>query len=374
MGVNVSLVELMVLLGCCIGVMVMLAVYLFLGRPAVENEMPVSDKIRQRAGLFLLALAVTFVYWVPILVLKISDYHRADFYYQIGIQLDLILIIPSFMAWLFSLLQTPSPIRMLRRWIPIAIPIIALITFVITENNWITGIIVILWTIYVVLVLIQYIIQLRNYHNALRQTYTDLTHRSLNWLYGMAAVAVVELALYILTYMRGTMLPELLGIQDLCTVAMGAYITYFVDRQSLLIVGDELANVESAEVISEKEKSGRSESWVDEMTDLLARECEEKDLYLNPDLDAAMLARAIGSNRTYLSEYFSACGTTFYGYINSLRIDYACHLMDESVKRITISELALKCGYTNVNTFRRSFVERKGYTPSQYLPKKSLGV
>lgn len=378
MLVTNSFILFIVVLGACIGVMAMLATYLFfLSRPAIENDAPVSDRIRHAAGVFMLMLMVTFLYWIPIVVLKEMDSPVADYYYQLGIQLDMLLIVPSFFAWLFSLLQqATSRKRMILRWSLLLIPLLLLIAYIFTGKDLLTGISISLWSMYSVVVLIQYVFLLGRYHRKLRQTYTDLTHRSLYWLYGMAFFALAELVLYLFTYMREQMLPMLLALQDVFTVGLAIYITYFVDRQSLLTVSDgQLLVVEEDEdtqdetvVVEEKELSERM-LMIDSRLKLL---CEEQQLYLDSSLDASMLARTIGTNRTYLSEYFAARGTTFYGYINGLRIRYACELLNETGKQLSISELAIRCGYNNVSTFRRLFVEKMGYAPSQYVPQPTI--
>ena len=100
---------------------------------------------------------------------------------------------------------------------------------------------------------------------------------------------------------------------------------------------------------------------------------DEDKLYLNPKLTLQDVSAAIGTNRTYLSDYLNKIlKTTFYEYINALRIRRACELIDSMTQEnkrsmLEISELS---GFNSISTFNRSFAKMIGVTPSQYLAKK----
>lgn len=93
----------------------------------------------------------------------------------------------------------------------------------------------------------------------------------------------------------------------------------------------------------------------------------EQDLiFLNPELTLSDLARSIGTNRSYLSEYFNhECNTSFSDYVNNLRLSYAENLMISN-RETSIVEIAYASGFNSISTFRRAFVKKFGLTPSQY--------
>ena len=80
-------------------------------------------------------------------------------------------------------------------------------------------------------------------------------------------------------------------------------------------VTDELHGPEPAE-------EEQSQSYRDDIiTDKLTRLMEVNKVYLNPKVSLSEVALAIGSNKTYLSDYFNnSLNTTFYDYINRYRI------------------------------------------------------
>ena len=94
---------------------------------------------------------------------------------------------------------------------------------------------------------------------------------------------------------------------------------------------------------------------------------ESKALYLNKDLTLSDLARAVGTNRTYLSDYFSNHKhTTFYDYINELRIVKKAIPLLQQHPEYTMEFIAAESGFNSLSTFRRAFTKLKGMSPGQY--------
>lgn len=76
-------------------------------------------------------------------------------------------------------------------------------------------------------------------------------------------------------------------------------------------------------------------------------------------------ARALGISRIHLSHIFSQqLHINFRQYVNSLRIDLACNLLRDPEN--SISQVAWKCGYSNLRTFHRAFLSQVGSPPNQY--------
>lgn len=98
---------------------------------------------------------------------------------------------------------------------------------------------------------------------------------------------------------------------------------------------------------------------------------EGERIYLNPDLTLQELASALGTNRTYVSNYISqVIGMSFYDYINQLRIERsALQLIDEHPE-YTFEYVARQSGFASMSTFRRAFTKLTGMTPRQYIEVK----
>jgi AraC-like DNA-binding protein len=96
---------------------------------------------------------------------------------------------------------------------------------------------------------------------------------------------------------------------------------------------------------------------------LLQQHCIDTQLYLQHDLTLAQLAKSIGTNRLYLSQYFSSQGTTYNNYINDLRINHFVGLYREALdtqRSFTIQQLALESGCRSYTTFSDAFKRKMG--------------
>ena len=116
---------------------------------------------------------------------------------------------------------------------------------------------------------------------------------------------------------------------------------------------------------SDYSEPSESSNHSDDFAPLLQRHCIDTQLYLQHDLTVADLARAVGTNRTYLSRYFKRQGLTYNAYINGLRIDHFVGLYREAVasRRIfTLQQLAKDSGYRSYSTFSLAFRQHIGQT------------
>ena len=86
------------------------------------------------------------------------------------------------------------------------------------------------------------------------------------------------------------------------------------------------------------------------------------------NLDSA--ARTLHLNRFYISHIFKErMGMGFSSFINMLRVEHACGLLD---KEKNITEIAFASGFSSTRTFNRVFREIKGMPPREYKNKGNL--
>lgn len=91
----------------------------------------------------------------------------------------------------------------------------------------------------------------------------------------------------------------------------------------------------------------------------------KEKIFLNPRLKLSDVARMAGTNRTYLSRFFNNDkDSTFYEYVNTLRVDYASELLSSTT--MSIEDIAEKSGFNSRTSFYRVFLSIKGISPSQY--------
>ena len=95
--------------------------------------------------------------------------------------------------------------------------------------------------------------------------------------------------------------------------------------------------------------------------------------YLNPDLSVFLLADHFRvSEDEIIDTIHSMHGTTFSDYIDSLRVEYAIHIMDEQPEDYhtddpdDMSRLAHQCGWLDSEAFGRAFVKVMGKTMKEW--------
>lgn len=126
----------------------------------------------------------------------------------------------------------------------------------------------------------------------------------------------------------------------------------------------------------QKETSEDSpEDDVPESGDVIGRKLDslmrEKKLFLEKGLKINDVATQIGSCRTYVSNYINQYkGENFSDYINKLRIEEAKTIMSGGDVKIIV--LAEQLGFTNEQSFYRSFKKITGMTPVEWKNKNKI--
>jgi AraC-like DNA-binding protein len=107
-----------------------------------------------------------------------------------------------------------------------------------------------------------------------------------------------------------------------------------------------------------------------EIEQMLVEHCANTQLYLKHDLNLAQLAQAVGTNRYYLSQYFSRKGITYNIYINNQRINHFISRYNELTaagQPIVAQQLAIESGYHSYSTFSLAFKQRTGQSVTAWM-------
>ncbi|BAV08341.1 AraC-type DNA-binding protein [Filimonas lacunae] len=97
--------------------------------------------------------------------------------------------------------------------------------------------------------------------------------------------------------------------------------------------------------------------------------CMEADkLYLNPELDVAGLAQAIGVPAKLISATFNQhLNSNFSQFVNEYRVAaFQQKLQQPEAGELTLAGLAASCGFSSQATFQRIFKQLTGVTPAAY--------
>lgn len=108
-----------------------------------------------------------------------------------------------------------------------------------------------------------------------------------------------------------------------------------------------------------------------EDNELIGRKIEvlmkEQQIFLTKNLKITDVVKAIGSNRTYVSNYINTTyHCSFSDYINQLRIEHAKTLLLSADADTKMASVAEASGYSSESAFYRNFQKVTGMTPSEF--------
>ncbi len=339
---------------------------------AFATDIKTPAHLRRWTAVFLAAFALNHVWYMPIFFLSSSeDIRLCDL---VGGLLDSMTIFPLAIIVLLAMLQD----RRRTIW-PVAVMFVPLAVgnaLCVATLSYDFLPIVYIYALLMSMGLIIYMVHaLRQYGRWLRDNYADLEHKEVWQSFVVLAIILLVFVVYALTNENQIFIYVMLVI---CAVFI-CYLLWRVETISDLsipiqsdtaIAVDDVADlnvpVERGRGISPGAKFSLSQN----IGPLLKQYCEEPQLYLQYDISVTQLARIIGTNRFYLSQYFSGQGMTYNAYINNLRINYFISCYEETVaagQSVVAQELAFQSGFGSYRTFSRAFTERMGQSVADWM-------
>ena len=89
------------------------------------------------------------------------------------------------------------------------------------------------------------------------------------------------------------------------------------------------------------------------------------NLHYREPITRSSVAHALGYHDSYISHLFSkTMHTSLPEYRNTLRIDDACRLLQET--ELSITEITSELGFQSIRNFNRVFLQRKGMSPRAF--------
>ena len=273
---------------------------------------------------------------------------------MIAAYLDCLTLFTTIPSTLFAMLQD----RKRRIW-PVVIATIPFggilaLHFVNPNDNYFQFALAYFLLIYVIFT-IYMVFAVKQYGRWLRDNYADLENKEI-WI---SHVLIIVILLLIIFY----------GFD-------GANITisFIVQFLSIVLYCFLLWRVETLpqlENVTVEDQSEQPEEQPEEpFEQLLNERCVATHLYLQHDLTLLLLAQILGTNRSYLSQYFSRQGITYNAYINNLRINHFMKLYSEAIaaeKTVIVQQLAKDSGFRSYSTFSLAFKQRTGQSVTAWM-------
>lgn len=341
---------------------VVLGCYMLMRRDDVlvtRGELVAKQRLVRSVGLAMLLWAfLWFLYLPPVMYGMPSDH----VIYRLIFLVTMMLFSPLVYVVMFAVVQR----QVNTRWWAVGVltPYLLLTVWQLAEpdnlapSNACAAVVVVTYLV----LLLKFSGEYRLYVQRMRSEYSDTTRRDILW----AWVAFSGFALQGILYVGYVVLwtPVLEIPYQLLTIMNAACLCFCACRQRAIDL-DVVPEEDAEKLMVERQDE---KAFYAEIEDKLKTMCEQKLLFLDPDITREMLCLRLSINRTYLGMYFRSRDLTFYQYINSLRVEYAYRLMQDN-PNMSIRKVSEQSGFRSVTTFRKVFQDVMGCLPSEIKTK-----
>lgn len=270
----------------------------------------------------------------------------------------------------FILVELCRPGWIKTRWMVMTeVPFVVMsMLYVLTQNHLFYMLLWVLSLAYGLWCIVWMIHDLPRYHRWLKNEYSYQENINLHWLRGVTLLFFIILCIWVVDCIYPSTLIDTIYI--LSSLVGWMVVCYFINRQELVIkeVIDSLPT-ETAEPLAPAAADGETEESDNERIQLLSEQLEKlftvDKVYLEPRLRLVDLAQKLGTNRTYLSNFFNKeRQTTFYEFVNGYRISHSENLL--TTTDYTLDVVAELSGFNSLSTFRRAFSVKNNCSPQEY--------
>lgn len=270
----------------------------------------------------------------------------------------------------FILVELCRPGWIKTRWMVMTeVPFVVMsMLYVLTQNHLFYMLLWVLSLAYGLWCIVWVAQDLPRYHRWLKNEYSYQENINLHWLRGVTLLFFIILCIWVVDCIYPSTLID--TIYTLSSLVGWMVVCYFINRQELVIkeVIDSLPT-ETAEPLAPAAADGETEESDNERIKLLSEQLEKlftvDKVYLEPRLRLVDLAQKLGTNRTYLSNFFNKeRQTTFYEFVNGYRISHSEKLL--TTTDYTLDVVAELSGFNSLSTFRRAFSVKNNCSPQEY--------
>lgn len=207
-------------------------------------------------------------------------------------------------------------------------------------------------TLFGIVVIIVGSYRIYKYMQYVRSEYSNLENISLSWFWGVLFLFAISQLMWLIVSVTSTRFADLV-YYAMTIVFWEATLVHCRRLRPVLVPKEEVA------------ESGKTVSFA--FADRFEKLVLEEKAYLDKDLRLEDLARRLGTNRTYVSSYFrEVLKSTFYDYINRLRITEAALPLMSEHPEYKLEHIAAESGFKSISTFRRAFRKVTGSLPSEH--------
>ena len=345
------------------------ALYLLLRRAnAIAPGVTPPVRLRRWTAVFFAVAALAHVWWLLFYIFSRDLYSVT---YLVVVTLDCVSLFTTFAGMLLAMLQD----RRRPVW-PALVCMIPFVALVGAQMVYPSELMVQIGGSYLILLgllfTVHMVVAIRQYGRWLNDNYADLENKKV-WL--CQAVALGCMLMFVLYVLATDMV--LIWVIHVIELVLVALLLWRVEtlpelKEIVLTPTDSSSEPENSNLSPLTSHGSPQTANFDlaQIEQLLKEHCVDKQLYLQHDLSLQQLAQAVGTNRYYLSQYFSRNSNTYNTYINNLRVNHFISRYEEAVaagQTVVAQELAHESGFGSYRTFSRAFTERMGQSVTDWM-------
>ncbi|WP_224490917.1 helix-turn-helix domain-containing protein [Robertkochia flava] len=209
-----------------------------------------------------------------------------------------------------------------------------------------------------------------SYQVRLREHYSNLDERSLNWLkvpviiyagfwIGWTLLTEVDRFMFDRTLKESYFLPAFTGLAIVtCWLGFKGYL------MSMAQVTPISPQVNRSEDSSRKEEKPKDPVLARQLHELM----ENEKSYLDPELDLPTLSQKVNATQKQVSNAINqSFEKNFYEFVNGYRVEaFKKRMREPGWESLTLLGHAYECGFKSKSTFNHVFKKMTGKTPSEY--------
>jgi len=337
-------------------------IYLLFRRSnAFAPEVTPPLRLRRWVAAFFLVMLLSHISWY--VFVKYGFFGDSLTGLIVAAALDCMVLIPLIMGMLQAMLQDRR--RPLWPFFLATLPVAAFFVVIAYRHDtvlvpWVQG----YFMLMTVIMFIYMAFAVRQYSLWLRNNYADLENKEMWQSFMVLAIYLLVLSFYIYSS-SGMTYEYAVQVFDYLFIAILLWRVETLQTLENNNDNDDITGATGLEEVMALQSSAPQANIPDNIGQLLEHYCKGGQLYLRQDITLSELSKAIGTNRYYLSQYFTRQETTYNAYINGLRIQHFVRLYQEAVaadRPFTAQQLAQESGFRSYSTFAAAFKQRMGQT------------
>lgn len=319
-------------------------------RTRVIFKAPVPH-IHNTIGKLMIPWGITYLIFMPDFYFYINGIQWRNHAY-ILVSLVTLMICLSVSPWSYTACLQQRVKQYILQPVILFLPSVITIWYAIYPKVWLLQAFQFVFLTEIAIIVCYYVILYRAFVRDIKKNYSSISINMIHGLWAQWIATLFSVFAFMISMWQDTVFS---GIANMLANIFSITVIVYTSEHLMPL---------PKETDSEESSDAHEDIYATDISKSLHDNCETSLLFCNPELSLQDLSIAVGTNRTYLSKWFADNNTTFYNYINKLRINYAAQLLlttDDTIKTIQI-----EAGFASKTTFRKYFIDHFGCSPSEY--------